>query len=142
MDPQLTEAYLDRGSTYGEIEDFDKALNDFTKLIRLSPHDGEAYRLRGIIHAQKGDFRHAINDFTTMIEVNPENGNAYYYRGDLWLHLQEWEQAKSDLTTAQNMGIDIIALFHNHYASVEDFEQKIGVQLPEDIAILLTPPQA
>ena len=136
--PELAEAYLDRGHIYGKIEDFDKALNDFTKLIRLRPDDGEAYRLRGIIHARKGDFRRAINDFTTMIEVNPENGNAYYYRGDLWLHLQEWEQAKLDLTTAQNMGIDIIASFHNHYASVADFEQKIGIQLPADIAEMLT----
>lgn len=40
------------------------------------------------------------------------------------------------------MGADIIASFHNDYASVEDFEQNTGIQLPEDIAALLTPPQA
>ena len=56
------------------------------------------------------------------------------------LHLQEWREAKSDLTTAQNMGADIIADFHNDYASVEEFEQKTGIQLPEDIAALLTQP--
>ena len=50
------------------------------------------------------------------------------------------ERTKSDLTTAEGMGLDIIASFHNESASVEDFEQKTGVQLPADIAALLTPP--
>ena len=60
-------------------------------------------------------------------------------RGEAWLHLQEWEKAKSDLITAKDLGVDIIAAFHNDYANVEDFEQKTGIQLPEDIAALLTP---
>ena len=37
------------------------------------------------------------------------------------------------------MGADIVDSFHNDYASVEDFEQKTGIQLPEDIAAMLTP---
>ena len=37
------------------------------------------------------------------------------------------------------MGADIIAALHNDYASVEDFEQKTGIQLPEDIVEMLTP---
>ena len=77
-----------------------------------------------------------------MIELNPDDAKAYCNRGEAWLHLQEWEKAKSDLMTAINMGTDIIASFHNDYASVEDFKEKTGIQLPPDIAILLTPPQA
>lgn len=38
------------------------------------------------------------------------------------------------------MGYDIIASFHNAYESIEDFEQKTDIQLPTDIAALLTPP--
>ena len=75
-----------------------------------------------------------------MIELNPDDADAYCSRGEALLHLQEWEKAKSDLTTAQNMGTDIIDSFHNDYASVEDFEQQTGIQLPEDIAAMLTPP--
>ena len=50
----------------------------------------------------------------------------------------EWEKANSDLVATRNMGVDIIAEFHRDYESVEDFEQKNGVHLPEDIAALLT----
>ena len=67
---------------------------------------------------------------------------AYNNRGEAWLHLQEWEKAKEDLTTAKNMGWDIIDSFRNDYESVKDFEQKHNVKMPEDIAAMLTPPQA
>ena len=73
------------------------------------------------------------------IELNPEFDTAYSNRGEALLHLKEWEKARTDLITAKNMGIDIIAAFHNDYDSVADFEQKIGIQLPEDIAAILTP---
>ena len=39
--------------------------------------------------------------------------------------------------TAKNKGVDIIALFHSKYESVEDFETEKGVTLPEDLATLL-----
>ena len=63
---------------------------------------------------------------------------AYYSRGTAWLSVSEWEKAKTDLITAQNKGLDITVAFHNMYGSVAAFEQKHGVQLPEDIVILLT----
>ena len=40
------------------------------------------------------------------------------------------------MATAKNMGIDIIASFHNDYESIADFEQRNDVQLPEDIAAM------
>ena len=63
----------------------------------------------------------------------------YSYRGIELLHLQEWGKSKSDLKIAKDMEEDIITLFCNLYSSVADFEQKYGVKLPEDIAIMLTP---
>ena len=136
--PEFAAAYLDRGCVYDQTDDFDRALDDFTKLIQLRPDDAEAYYLRGLTHGKKGDLRKALNDFTKMIEVNPGDGNAYYYRVDLRLHLREWEKAKSDLIAAADKGIDVIAQFHQLNGNIVDFEQKIGVQLPEDIAAMLT----
>ena len=55
--------------------------------------------------------------------------------------MQEWEKAKADLTTARDMGMDIIAKFQSTFGSVANFERISGIQLPEDSAALLTPPQ-
>lgn len=36
------------------------------------------------------------------------------------------------------MGVDIIGSFENDYKNVEDFEQRNGFKLPDDIAAMLT----
>ncbi len=87
------------------------------------------------------DKSRTVQDIISEIEQKSQGG-GYIYRGEAWLHLQEWEKAKSDLITTKDMGMDIIASFNNEYASIEDFEQKTGIQLPEDIAAMLTPPQS
>ena len=69
----------------------------------------------------------------------PQSTGDYYNRGKAWLHLGEWAKARLDLTVAIAMGINIINVFRNDYASVPDFEQKNGVKLPADLAAMLTP---
>ena len=85
----------------------------------------------------KGELDKAIEDYNLAIERKPDFGEAYINRAEVWLHLKEWEKAKTDLGLATDRGVDIVALFHNDYESVEDFERKNNVQLPEDIAAML-----
>ncbi len=56
--------------------------------------------------------------------------------------MKEWDKARSDLSVARDKGAEIIALFHDIYKNAADFERKSGVNLPEDIAAMLTPLQA
>ena len=114
-------------------------MKDFNTAIKLNPREAFYYSNRGVVYYRKGDFDNAIKDYTKVIQINPSDAEGYSNRGEVWLHLQEWEKAKSDLTTAKNMGLDIIASFHNEYTSVADFEQKTGIQLPPDITALLAP---
>ena len=58
------------------------------------------------------------------------------------MQVENWPEAKLNLTVARTLGVDIIHLFRKKYGSVANFEQTIGIQLPADIAALLTPPQA
>ena len=80
----------------------------------------------------------AIQDYSYAIELKSDYTEAYCNRGEAWLHLREWEKARADLTFAKDSGMDIVASFHNDYKSVEDFEKKNDVQLPEDIEAMLT----
>ena len=140
--PDNTNAYNNRGNVYALKGEFDNAIGDYTEAIKRKPDYAETYNNRGVSYSKKGEFDNAIKDFDKVIQLQPNSVETYNNRGEVWLHLQEWEKAKSDLMTAKNMGINIITSFHNDYASVEDFEQKTGIQLPENIAALLTPLQA
>ena len=138
IDPNDTIAYYNRGLTYHAKGDFDRAITDYTKAIQLNPDSAIAYHNRGVTYYGKGDFDHAIIDYTKAIDLSPAFVNAYCNRGGAWLHMGEWDKARTDLTTARNMGVDIIASFHNDYKNVEAYERANRVKLPEDIAAMLT----
>ena len=140
IQPDYAKAYYNRGLTYYKIGDYNRAIEDFNKAIEIQPDDAKAYSNRGIAYGHIGDYNRAIEDFNKAIEIQPDDAKAYSNRGEVWLHLKDWEKAKADLITAKDMGTDIVASFRNDYESVADFEQKTGIQLPEDIAAMLTPP--
>ena len=142
LKPDYAEPYTNRGNAYSCKEDYDRAIEDYDKAIELNPKLTKPYSNRGVAYVKKGEFERAVVDCTKAIKLKPDYADAYYNRSEAWLHLGEWEKARADLMTAENMEIDIIAAFGKDYESVPDFAQKTGVQLPADIAAMLTPTQA
>ena len=136
----LSIAYYSRGLAYAEKGEVDSAIENYNESIQLNPDFADAYNYRGIAYKNKGEIDRAIENYDQAIQIKPNDVRFYNNRGIALLYLQEWGRAKSDLTIARNMGVDIIALFHNAYASVADFEQRYNVEIPEDIAAMLTPP--
>ena len=116
---------------------YDDAIVHYTETARLNPEGTAAYNNRGAAYDDKGDFDAAIQDYNKAIDLNPTDVDAYINRGEAWLHLRDWQRAEADLTAAKSMGEDIVASFHNDYESVENFETKNKVKVPEDIAVLL-----
>ena len=139
LNPNYAEAYNNRGNAYGDKGDYDLAIEDYTKAIDIKPNFADAYYNRGIAYGDKGDYDSTIDDYTKAIQLNPNDADVYYNRGVTWLHLREWEKSRADLTTAKEKEADIIDLFNEAYESVSDFETKHGIQLPPDIAAMLTP---
>jgi len=116
MNPNFQEAYRLRGWAYylkgkQKVEDMsrvemqywiveenelDKAVNDFTKAIKLNPKDAMAYCRRGWAHLELANvvgvafrgfsaseilgYDRAISDFTKAIQLNPKFAEAYYGR--------------------------------------------------------------
>ena len=139
LNPDYANAYNNRGIVYGVKGDYDRAIQDFDKAIGLNPDLAKAYNNRGFAYGAKGDHARAIQDYGKAIALNPDYAKAYNNRGEAWLVLKEWDKARSDLTTARNRGLDIAKLFSSAFGSVSNFEQKFHVQLPDDIAEMLTP---
>lgn len=134
--------YFNRGIAYQRMNGVDLAIKDFTKVIQLKQDDAEAYNRRGMAHGKIGYIEGAIRDFYKAIELKPDFAEPYTNLGLIWLQMEAWNCFKSDLVAARNVGVDIAAGFRNAFGNPENFEQITGIQLPEDIAALLTPPQA
>ena len=133
------EVYRNRGIAYGGKGDLDRAIQDYDKAIALKPDAAEAYQNRGLAYVRQDEFARGIQDFDKAIELKPDLAETYYLRGVTRLFLREWEKARSDLVAARNRGVDIAKLFSSTFGSVSNFERALNVQLPDDIAEMLTP---
>ena len=138
LDPGDADVYNNRGVIYLHGSDFDRAIQDFNMALQLKPDLVSVYVNRGLAYLSKNEVNQAIDDYDTVLRLDPKLAPAYYNRGLARLQLREWERAKSDLTSARDIGLDIVATFHNHYKSVEVYERANRVKLPEDIAAMLT----
>ena len=124
LNPDDAKAYISRGWAYYKKGEIDCAIKDYTNAIELKPDFVEAYGNRGIAYGENGNYDCAITDYSKVIELVPNDAKAYYNRGRAWLHLREREKARADLTIAKEKGIE-----------------KHGIQLPADVATILTPQQ-
>ena len=149
LDPQNVHAYYNRGVAYHTKGDFAAALRDYDKAIDLNPEYADAYTGRGAAYRDKNNFAAALRDYDKAIDLNPEYAEAYYNRGAVYGNQGDLDAALRDYSEAitlnpegaetyiRNIGADIVAFFHKNYDSVEDFEVKHGVTLPEDVVALL-----
>ena len=139
LKPKYVQAYFNRGSAYRGKGAYDRAIADYSTAIELNPDYALAYFNRGSTYRDKSAYDRAIADYSKAIELNPDYALAYFNRGLCWQNLQNWRSARSDLTFAKQMGMNIIVAFRKNYENVAAFERRHSVQLPKDIAAMLTP---
>ena len=84
----------------GAKVDCDKAIVDWTEVIRLDPNNASAYWARGTCYSGKGDFDKVISDFTEAIRLDPKNGVAYRGRGFACGKRGDFDKAIADFTQA------------------------------------------
>ncbi|MFP6620362.1 MAG: tetratricopeptide repeat protein, partial [Pirellulaceae bacterium] len=62
-------AYYWRGNAYYHKQEYDKAIADYTALIRIKPDHADAYYNRGYAYGNKGEKAKANADFAKAKEL-------------------------------------------------------------------------
>jgi tetratricopeptide (TPR) repeat protein len=96
----------ERGKTYSQAGDPDRAIQDLTRALELKPDDAEAYYRRAGLYAAKGDWDHAIADLSCAIELKPDNAQAYWRRGEISAGRRDWDSAVADFTRSLEIAPD------------------------------------
>ncbi len=91
---------MKRGKAAANKEDWDSAITEYTKAIRLNPKAAEAYYGRGVAYEGKREYDKAIGDCTEAIRLNPEYVNAYCNRGAAYGNKGEYDNAIADYNEA------------------------------------------
>jgi len=70
--PNYTDAYLNAGIIYMELDSLDKAFEQMNLLAGVAPQNPFAYYYRGLIHNAYGNYEAAAIDLQNSINLNPE----------------------------------------------------------------------
>jgi tetratricopeptide (TPR) repeat protein len=95
----ITQAFTNRGFIRANQFDFEGAISDFDKAIRVSPSDADSYIKRAEARLIKGDLPDAILDFDKGIALSTRSNTtslAYAGRGFTHLLLGNEEEARKD----------------------------------------------
>jgi tetratricopeptide (TPR) repeat protein len=111
LDSGYVEAWYLRGYANMNLQNFDRAIADYSQLLILVAPLGDLNEFKSTVYYYRGmcyglkqnaqDADRAIADFTEAIRLNPGNHNAYTFRGDIYrVHKQNWTQARADYEQA------------------------------------------
>ncbi|MCK4806500.1 MAG: tetratricopeptide repeat protein [Candidatus Aegiribacteria sp.] len=67
MDRNSSEYFYARGYQYSELDEFEKATEEFSEAVRLDPDFEDAYYMRGLSCMRTGDTEQAMADMETVI---------------------------------------------------------------------------
>ena len=92
--------YNDRGFHYASKGDYDRAIADYNKAIRLDPKFVLTYNNRGNAYREKGDNDRGIADYNQAMRLDPKDVLAYYNRGNAYYDSGADDRAIADFTEA------------------------------------------
>ncbi|MFC1839335.1 tetratricopeptide repeat protein [Thermodesulfobacteriota bacterium] len=89
---------------YVKLEQFDKVIFEYSKIIELYPRNIEALISRADVYAEMKDYDNAVADYNRFIELSPGDDSAYITRGNLYDEAGDLSNACSDWKKAFSMG--------------------------------------
>ena len=111
--PNIANAYFNRGTAKARLSQLEAALTDFDEAIRLNRDYANAYHNRGNIKARLNQLEAALVDYDEAIRLNPEHDHTYNNRGKTKARLNRLEAALVDYDEAIRLSPDYAAAYFN-----------------------------
>ncbi len=137
VDPEIAEAYNNRGNARAQAGKLEAAIADYNEALQLTIED----TLRALIYNNLGNAKlhmgkseAALKDYDRAIRLNPRYSVAYNNRGNALLAMSQPERALRDFARALELSqnaADSADIFYNCAVANEDMRK-----LPDAIAAL------
>ena len=91
-------AYYNRAEAYSALEDYENALQDYSKRIELDPNNAWNYEYRADCYQLIDDHENVLRDLSSAIELSsPESkGGFLNNRADYYKELENYESSLAD----------------------------------------------
>jgi tetratricopeptide (TPR) repeat protein len=116
------------GASNAGLMQFDAAIINYKKALKIKPNYTEAYYNMGIALKEKGDFEGAIDSYKQALKIKPDYAEAYYNMGNIFKDKGGPEAAIVSYKKALKIKPDYAEAFNNMGISLKekgDFEGAI-----------------
>lgn len=96
LDEDYLEVYNALGSCYQQMQEWDKAIECFQKIINSQEKNFDyekIYKNIGCVYLYKNDYENAILFLKKVLEINPSNLESYLNISRVFQKLENWEQS-------------------------------------------------
>ena len=113
LDERHDGPYFGRAAIYVEENDYQSAIEEMNKLLKISPKNAQALLRRGFSYLKNSDPNKALIDFDKALEYDPDLKEIYWYRAEAYRCLNEPKMALKDYEKAEQVDPDDSILFLN-----------------------------
>ena len=129
---------LDYGRKLEDAGLFDRAINQYKRILDIFPDSEEALIHLAVAHGKVGDPATAEKHFNKILELNPDSAIARANLGGIYLTRQQYARAKNEFDKAIKLSANDAALYfqramtekklHQMEQSLEDLNRAIFLQ--------------
>ena len=105
------ELYLLRGNAWYDKNNYNNAIDDYNKAIKINKNYTLAFYNRGFAKIKKGEYDSAIEDYSKVVTIDESYVGAYVVRGSIYKFKEKSPLALEDY----NKAISIDTYFANAY---------------------------
>ena len=131
LDPQLAEAYNNRGIIKYELGQFAAAVEDYTKALKLKSNFVDAYNNRGNAYAALSQFQKAKQDLQAALKLNNKSADGHNNLGNVYYSMKNYDAAIEEYTLAIQLNQNFVEAYYNR--AVAHYVQGNLIQSLSDI---------
>lgn len=131
-------AYYNRGNAYFAMNDFSRAIADYTEALGNKSDYAQALFNRAVAQRASGNAQFAVADFSSVIALTPGDADAFAGRGQAYAKLAQHEKALADFNQAIKLKPDHLTALtqRGHHAvraqqwatAIGDYESVLSMQ--------------
>lgn len=144
--PNAIVALTNRGAYFNDLDQFDKALADFNKALKINPRHFDALIGRGNLYRKIGKYEKSLKDSEMAISINAKDERSYINIGGFYFQEQEYDKSleatdkalainSNNADAIMNKAI-LFSVLGNHEASIPFFSKHIQLRPSDERAYL------
>ena len=135
VEPDHPQALYFSGRLHDSLRQFDRAIADFSALLRLQPKAANIFQLRGSAAFKLGKIGESIADFDKEIELVPDREPYHWQRGISYYYAEKFEQGRRQFESHRAVNANDVENAVWHYLCVA---RSTGVSTARDSFIPIT----